>query len=127
MNNEFKVEVDQNNIIHLNLGNLDTHDSLSDLKEWAEDVKRIVMETYEKTNKKVLIAINITNLKKYETDAFLILTSLMKANKPYVLKSATFGGEETIILAQKILCALSGRHNFEAFTTKEKALTWLIS
>lgn len=124
---QFKLEVGQDNIIHLKLGNLDAPDKLYDLNDWANEVKTVVRDVYEKTGKKVLAIIDISNLKKYDSEAFLILADLMKSNEQYVLKSATFGGDPFIMAAQDALLALSGRDNLKAFKAEGEALAWLTS
>lgn len=122
---QFKVEVEKNNIIHLTLGNIDTPDKLYDLKNWAKKVKIVVQDVYKKTGNKVLAIIDISNLKKYDSESLLILAELMKGNESYVAKSATFGGDKFIVAGQDILLALSGRYNLKAFETKEEAISWL--
>lgn len=121
-----QIEVDQNNIIHLkiNLGDL-AHDKLADLKAFANKVRRMVPAVYNRTGQKVRTIVDITSLKRYDSEGFLILTELMKETEKYTLKTATFGGDEHILAAQDVLLALSGRMNFRAFNTKEEALAWL--
>jgi len=131
MNNEsteqFKIEVDQNNILHLKLGNVDSPEKLNHLREWSQEVKKTVVDIYKKTGKEILAIIDTTELEKYDSEAFLILTDLMKANESFVLKTASFGGNPDILLAQDTLLAMSGRKNFKMFKTKEEALAWLTS
>ena len=131
MNNEsteqFKIEVDQNNILHLKLGNVDSPEKLNHLRKWSQEVKKTVVDVYKKTGKKILSIIDITELKKYDPEAFLILTDVMKANQSFVLKTASFGANPGILLAQDVLLAMSGRKNFKMFKTKEEALAWLTS
>jgi hypothetical protein len=124
---QFKIEIDRNNILHLKMGDLDSPDKLYDLESWAKKVKNTVIKLYKKTGKKILAVIDISELKKYSTESFSILTDLMKSNQQYVSKSATFGGDKYVIVAQDILLALSGRDNFKAFETEKEALDWLIS
>ena len=123
---QFKAEVSQDHILHLELGDI-THDMLADLKAWADKVRRMIISVYNRTGEKVLSIVDVTNLKKYDSQAFLILTDLMKDNEQYISKTATFGGTENIIAAQDILLALTGRKDFRAFETKEEALAWLAS
>jgi len=122
----FDIEVDPNNIIHLRLGDL-TSDKLDELKKWADKVEKTILDVFNRSGKKVRTIIDVTDLKKYDSEAFLILADLMKANERYTLKTATFGGSEYILAAQDALLALSGRTNFRAFSTKEEALDWLIA
>jgi len=124
---QFKVEVVKDNLISLTLENADSLEELRDLRNWAKKVTTIVYDLYKKTGKKIIVITDIKNLKKYNPQAFAILTDLMKSNEPYVLKSATFGGSKYILFAQDILLTFSGRKNFKAFKTKEEALIWLNS
>jgi len=123
---QFKVEVDENDILHLKLGDL-TSKELADLRAWADKVRRMIVTLYNKTGKEVLTLVDITDIKKYDAEAYSILTELMQDNKQYTLKTATFGGNDYIIAAQDILLALSGRTNMKNFKTKEEAINWLIS
>ena len=111
----------------MKLGNVDSSDKLNQLQGWIQEVKKTVVDVYKKTSKEVLAIIDITELEKYDSKAFLILTDLMKANESFVSKTASFGGSSDILLAQDALLALSGRKNFRAFKTKEEALEWLNS
>ena len=120
----FEVEVDPDNIIHLRLGDI-TSDKLDDLRNWADKVKKTVLDAYNRTGEKIRAIVDIADLKKYDSKAFLILADLMKVNERYISKTATFGGDEYIFTAQDALLALSGRTNFKAFKTKEEALDWL--
>lgn len=123
---QFKVEVDENNIIHLKLGDLISKD-FTVLRIWTNKVKRTVITLYNKTDKKVRTLVDITDIKKYDAEAYLILSKLMQDNEQYTSKTATFGGDEYIIAAQDILLALSGRNNLKNFKTKEEAINWLIA
>ena len=123
---QFKVEVDENDILHLKLGDL-TSKELADLRTWTDKVRRMIVTLYNKTGKEVLTLVDITDIKKYDAEAYSILTELMQDNKQYTLKTATFGGDNYIIAAQDILLALSGRTNMKNFKTKEEAINWLIS
>ena len=120
----FEIEVDPNNIIRLRLGDL-TLDKLDELKEWTEKVKKTIIDTFNRIGEKVRTIIDITDLKKYDSEAFIILIDLLRTTEQYTLKTATFGGDEYILTAQDALLALSGRTNFKAFKTKEEAFDWL--
>ena len=124
---QFRIEVGQDNIVYLKLGDVNTPERLNALRDWVEKVKQTAIDVYERTGDKILILIDISDLKRYKSRAFSILTDLMQSNQPYVLRSATFGGSPYILVAQEVLLALSGRYNLKAFRTKEEALTWLTS
>jgi len=90
---QFKVEVDENDILHLKLGDL-TSKELADLRTWADKVRKMIVVLYNKTGKEVLTLVDITDIKKYDAEAYSILTELMQNNKQYTLKTATFGGND---------------------------------
>jgi hypothetical protein len=123
---KFKVEIEENNIIYLKLEDL-TAKEFADLRTWADKVRRMIIALYNKTGEKVRTLVDITDIKKYDSGAYLILAELMRDNERYTLKTATFGGDDYIISAQDILLALSGRTNLRNFKTKEEAINWLIS
>ena len=123
---QFKVEVDENGILNLKLGDLTSRD-FTILRIWTDKVRRTIITLYNKTDKKIRTLVDITDIKKYDAEAYSILTELMQNNKQYTLKTATFGGNDYIIAAQDILLALSGRTNMKNFKTKEEAINWLIS
>src|SRR4030042_2340872 len=121
----FDIKIDPNNIIHLKLENL-TSERLDELKMWAEKVGKTVLDVYNRTGEKVRAIVDVTDVKKYDSESFLILAELLKNNARYIFKTATFGGDDYILAAQDALLAFSGRTNFKAFRTKGEALDWLI-
>ncbi|MDO8560602.1 MAG: hypothetical protein Q7R91_00085 [bacterium] len=122
---EFKIDVEQDGIIHLLLSGHISSENLQGLRTWAEDVKKVVRETHEKTGRKALVVTDISKLENYHPEALSILAQMLKDNEPHVDKSATFGGGYFITVAQDIVTALSGRENFKGFKTEEEALNWL--
>ena len=124
--NQFTLGVDENNIVHLKLGDLTSKD-LAALRAWADEVRKAIIAPYNKTGKGVRTIVDIADMKEYDAEAYLILSKLMQGNERYTLKTATFGGDNYILTAQDILLALSGRTNFRNFKTEEEATNWLIS
>ncbi|MBI2640168.1 MAG: STAS/SEC14 domain-containing protein [Candidatus Sungbacteria bacterium] len=121
---EFTVEAGKDGIIHLALKGHIGSEHLTGLSVWAEEVKRVVRREHEK-GEKVLVVTDISKLENYHPEALSTLAELLKANEPYIERSATFGGSQFIIIAQDIIRALSGRTNFRGFQTEAEALQWL--
>jgi hypothetical protein len=117
----FDVEIDRNNIIHTRIGGDLHHDTMPAFMAWAHTLRTTVRDVYNRKGGKVRAIIDISGLTSYDTEILAALAQLMKNNEPYILKSATFGGNAYIVLAQDILLALSGRTNLKAFKTEAAA------
>lgn len=122
---EFNIKVREDGIINLSLSGHIGSENLEGLRTWAEEVKKTVREMHAQTGRKVFVVTDISRLDNYHPEAMSILAELLKANELHVEKSATFGGNAFIIMAQDIITALSGRTNFKAFKTEEEAFKWL--
>ena len=122
---EFNIKVREDGIINLSLSGHIGSENLEGLRTWAEEVKKTVREMHAQTGQKVFVVTDISRLENYHPEAMSILAELLKVNELHVEKSATFGGNAFIIMAQDIITALSGRTNFKAFKTEDEALKWL--
>lgn len=120
----FEVSIGAGDIVHLTIaGHLNT-DALPDLLEWIQKVKETIKNLHAKKGP-VLCLVDITGMKTYHADILTNFATLMKDNEPYILRTATFGGNVAITMAEDVIIALSGRNNLKAFHTKEEALAWL--
>lgn len=124
---QFNVAVDEDNMIHLVLGNIVEAENLSKLERWADLVKKTIQDTYNSTSGKVKVLVDTSEIEKYDSKAISIITDLMRVNSPYVGKTATFGARNFIALAQEVVGALAERDNFRVFEEKQEALDWLHS
>ena len=115
-------------IIKLGLsGDVIDADELAALKQWAGEVQRRVKEASQSINRKVAILVDLRKLESFsEGETLAILAELMKADNPYVEKTATFGASKKIQLAEKITGMLAGRE-LKSFATEEMAVAWLNS
>jgi len=125
-NIKLSVTVGAQDIVHLEIGGEINASDISKLNEWAQDVRETIKNQYNKKEEKVLCLVDISKLTKYDGQVLTQLASLMKDNEPYVLKTATFGGNSYMIMAEDIVAALSGRKNLKGFNKKEDALNWLL-
>lgn len=101
-------------------------DELPELKKWADSAKGRIREAFNSTNKKLAVLVDFTSLENFsEGEVLSIIADLMSADSKYVYKTATFGANKNISLAEEIAKSLSGRDNMKNFDTKEKALDWL--
>jgi hypothetical protein len=122
---ELKVSVGASNIVHVTIGGNINAGEMSKFAQWISKVKDTIRKEYEREKEQVLCLVDITNLKEYHPQVLVDLASMMKDNEPYVLRTATYGGNSYMTMAEDIVIALSGRKNLRAFNTRDEALRWL--
>ncbi len=119
------VSVGAGGIVHVTIGGDINAGRMSKFAEWISKVKETIKKEYEKENKQILCLVDITLLKEYHPQVLVDLATMMKDNEPYVLRTATFGGNSYMTMAEDIVIALSGRKNLRAFNSRDEAITWL--
>jgi hypothetical protein len=115
------ISIDQENIIYTAL--LDTNEK--EIDEWTSSLHAIIKQQFEKEGP-VHVLTDLTHISF--ADSFRIrklISEMEKKNEPYVLKSAAFTPDIRIRWLSIVLAKMSGRKDFAAFSTKEKALAWL--
>ena len=63
---------------------------------------------------------------QYTATTLQMLTEFAKGNTPYVEKTASFGGYDSVKAAGEAAAALAGRDNIKLFDSKEEAMSWLL-
>lgn len=118
--------VDEHGVLHTALvGNIPS-DRVAALQLEVDEAKRRVHDEYSRRGMKFKSLIDLSQFGgTYVPKAIAILADYMKSNKPYVEKSAAFGGATTTNLAANIVATLAGRDNLAFFKTEEEARTWL--
>ncbi len=61
----------------------------------------------------------------YCSEAVELLTDFARENTPFVEKTASFGGSDTVKMVGETVTALAHRNNIRIFDTQEDATTWL--
>jgi len=123
---ELKIATDDA-LIHLLLaGNL-TDEYLPQFQNWARQVHQTVLTIYKKTGQKVRFLTDVSRLKYMSREIIKEFIKLLKANKIYVHKSATFGGNLETMAALSFSSVASDRANFQHFKTEKEARDWLLS
>jgi NADH dehydrogenase FAD-containing subunit len=100
-------------------------ENLGELSAWAADVHRKLLEHVRKTDRKLDVLADLTNLDYTSAQAFGEMVKMLRENGAYVRKTATFGARPAVFAAEEIAETLSGRENFKAFHTEEDARRWL--
>lgn len=123
---ELQISVGAQDIVHITIAGDLIAPNLSKFTEWMFRVRQTIEDLFRKKNKRVLCLVDISELKKYDSEVLVELAALMKDNEPFVERTATFGGSSYMIMAEDVVVALSGRKNLKGFETKEKAMSWLL-
>lgn len=124
INPSLKISVD-NNIIYLTLGGAITKDYINEFKAWTAKIHQTVLDLHKKTGEKVKFLTDVTALDSMDKKILDDFIELLKFNKPYVYKSATFGGKLNALILLTITSVYSDRADFQHFKNKEEAEKWL--
>lgn len=97
-------------------------------KQELADASVLIQKQHHEHGKPVRILLDTTGFTgNYELEALGALVAFAKTNKPFVLKTATFGGSDKVRMAGEAAIALSGRDNIHMFQNKVDAVIWLLS
>lgn len=101
-------------------------DDLPLASSWADSLTAALKEASAGHAHSVGILIDISKLETY-TDPTIItlLSGLMKRDKLYVRRTATFGGNEAHEMVQQVVSGMADRDNLRNFRTEKEALKWL--
>jgi hypothetical protein len=106
-------------------GSFGTEDSKL-LKGWAESLNAEVNRLYKEHGHNICILIDISGLESYSDPQIInILAELMKSDKNFVYKTATYGGKRNHEMVQQIISGMAGRNNLRNFSQEKEALQWL--
>jgi len=125
MGKSFKTEVIDRTILHVVLGNATDNNEVDQLEKFLHKSHDIAVEIYHTTGEMVSGLIDLTHFSSYSPKVISIIASVLKDNKPYIKKTATYGANPFIKLAEETVYALAGRDNFKAFDSKDEAIAWL--
>lgn len=120
-----EVSIGAGDIVHLAIGGNVAATKKPEFEKWIQDTQKTIKDLFEKKKGKVLCLVDISGLQEYHPEVLTDLAGMMKVNEPYVLRTATFGGNAYMTMAEDIVIALSGRKNLRAFNTRAEALVWL--
>ncbi|MFA6536238.1 MAG: hypothetical protein WC250_02235 [Candidatus Paceibacterota bacterium] len=96
------------------------------LQAWGQELNEQARKHSCPTNRPIAILLDIQELEGYNSPEILsALVELMKADKPFVYKTATYGGTKTHELIQQILEEMAERDNLKNFPTETEAIAWL--
>lgn len=126
MKSPIEFSVDQDKIIRLAIVGDLSEDKLEPLSISMYEFRKAVEGLYRQQNRGVKILVDLTEFSgKYAVKCFTELVDSAKLSKPYIAKSAIFGGSFKVKMAVEAVSALAQRENMKIFDTKEQALDWL--
>lgn len=97
-------------------------------KKELSDASAFIQQQHHEQGGPVRILLDTTSFTgNYALDALGALVTFAKENKPFVLKTAAFGGSDKVRMAGEAAIALSGRDNIHIFKDRVDAVMWLLS
>ncbi len=115
------------NYILLKLNGDLVQDKVEQFRADLKEASTLITDQYYAHDKKLHILIDLTHFTgNYSLDSLSLLTEFAKNNKPFIEKTASFGGSYKIKMAGEIIVVLSHRDNIKMFDQKEEALAWLL-
>ncbi|MBP9757663.1 MAG: hypothetical protein KBD06_03630 [Candidatus Pacebacteria bacterium] len=120
------VSVDEQGELHSSLTGSIPNEKVPQLEQEIAEAKALIREAYQRRNIEFRSLIDLTQFEgTYAPKAIAVLAAYMKANKPFVFRSAAFGGGDMTNLAANIVATMAGRDNLAFFKTREQAEEWL--
>ncbi len=123
----FDVSLGDGDLVHMKLvGSLDAV-NLEILKMQVDAAKRLVKTESEKRERKLRVLFDLSQFTgTYNVESMIAMKMLEEHNRPYVFKTAVFGGSAAAQIAAELTLELIGQENLRLFHSKEEAQDWLI-
>ncbi len=121
------ADVLEGNIIDVKLASSSTDEEVAELGEFLEKLHELAVDLYNKKGEMINALVDLSNFTSYSPKVVSLIADVLKDDKPYIRKTATFGASTFIKLAEETVFALAERNNFKAFDSKKEALEWLAS
>ncbi len=127
METPFAVETKDHGVVVMRLIGTLTDQNFDALKIGVEEAKKKVHEIYDQTKSMVRVLFDISEFTgTYNVGAMSAMVDLEKHNRPYVAKTAIFGGSDAARIATEVTITLIGQPSLKMFKTKEEAEEWLL-
>lgn len=120
------TEIRDDGIIYMKLSGGLGSDTVEGLTSATRVGTQIIKNHQEKTGFNVKILFDMTAFTgEYSVSALQVFITFSKDTKPYVAKTACYGGPMTGQVAGEMVATLAGRDNIKFFRTYDDALAWL--
>lgn len=122
----FKITLNPGGFVYMQLiGSLDDK-NFEALKVAVEGAKKMVRDEFDKQGHMVNVLFDLSEFTgTYNVGAMLAMKGLEEHNRPYVAKSAIFGGSPAAQVAAELTLALIGKDNLKLFGSRAEAEAWL--
>lgn len=122
----FDVALADGDVVEMRLiGSLDAV-NLEILKMQVDSAKKLVKSESEKRDRKMRVLFDLTKFSgTYNVESMIAMKNLEEHNRPYVLKTAVYGGSPAAQIAAELTLELIGRENLRLFPNRDEALEWL--
>lgn len=125
-NEPMTTEIRDDGIMYMKLTGGLGNDVVEGLQSAVRVGTQMIKNHQEKTGKNVNILFDMTTFTgEYSVSALQVFVDFSKETKPFVAKTACYGGPVTGQVAGEMVATLAGRDNIHFFGTEEKALAWL--
>lgn len=90
-------------------------------------IQEMIVRAHSRSGHKISALVDISTFSgEYVAGAIEQMVKLAMHNKPFMERTAIFGGSEKAVMAGEAVVALSERDNFKFFSTESEAREWLL-
>lgn len=122
----FTVTLDTDGIIRMKLAGSLTEENKESLLATIEKAKALVKDTAGAQHAKARVSFDLTDFTgTYNVDAMLAMKGMADHNRPFIKKTAVFGGSSLAQVAAELTIELINDPTIKMFSTREEAESWL--
>ncbi len=126
MSKPFDVRLQEDGHISMKLSGTLTNENYEELKASVEEAKQLVKAQAKERRGMVKVLFDLSDFTGvYNVGAMTSMKEMADHNRPFVAKSAIFGGSDMARIAADVTVALIGDPTIKLFKTKEEAEAWL--
>ncbi len=126
MDTPFVTTVESDGVVTMKINGSLSHENFEVLKKNVEESKRIVREQSAAQNTQLLVLFDLTDFTGlYNVEVIALMRDLEAANRPFLKKTAVFGGSDAARVAAEVTVMLISQSNIKVFATKAEADKWL--
>jgi hypothetical protein len=122
----FSSAVSEKGYVEMKLSGTLSKDNFDELKKEVEEAEHLVKTVSAEKKKKLRVSFDLTEFTGvYNVGAMMLMKEFSDTNRPYVLKTAVFGGPDLARVAADITIQIIQDPTIKLFKDKESALAWL--
>ncbi len=126
MESPFIAEIDADGFVSMRLTGTLSIENFEELKTSVENAKQMVKKYSDERHGQVKALFDLSNFTGvYNVGAMTAMKDLADHNRPYLSRSAVFGGSDLARVAADVTIAFIGDPTIKLFKTREEAVEWL--